>query len=63
MEMKMNKQTVPIKRPYQRCTRCVMDTTDSKITFDENGVWFSSLNEKNNPAHQAGFRLIRQGFV
>ena len=27
-----------IKRPYQRCSRCVMDTTDSKITFDENGV-------------------------
>ncbi len=26
------------KRPYQRCTRCVMDTTDSAITFDENGV-------------------------
>ena len=26
------------KRPYQRCVRCVMDTTDSKITFDENGV-------------------------
>lgn len=26
------------KRNYQRCTRCVMDTTDSKITFDENGV-------------------------
>ncbi len=25
-------------RAYQRCTRCVMDTTDSKITFDENGV-------------------------
>lgn len=25
-------------RLYQRCTRCVMDTTDSKITFDENGV-------------------------
>lgn len=25
-------------RPYQRCTRCVMDTTDSAITFDENGV-------------------------
>lgn len=25
-------------RTYQRCTRCVMDTTDSKITFDENGV-------------------------
>lgn len=25
-------------KPYQRCTRCVMDTTDSKIKFDENGV-------------------------
>ena len=25
-------------RPYQRCARCVMDTTDSKITFDEQGV-------------------------
>lgn len=25
-------------RKYQQCTRCVMDTTDSKITFDENGV-------------------------
>ena len=29
---------MPIKREYQRCTNCVMDTTDSKITFDENGV-------------------------
>ena len=26
------------KRKYQICTSCVMDTTDSKITFDENGV-------------------------
>ena len=25
-------------REYQRCTRCVMDTTDSKISFDENGL-------------------------
>lgn len=25
-------------RTYQQCTHCVMDTTDSKITFDENGV-------------------------
>ena len=23
---------------YQMCTRCVMDTTDPKITFDENGI-------------------------
>ncbi|PWM75805.1 MAG: LPS biosynthesis protein [Bacillota bacterium] len=26
------------KREFQRCTNCVMDTTDSAITFDENGV-------------------------
>lgn len=25
-------------RPYQRCTNCVMDTSDSAITFDEDGV-------------------------
>src|SRR5690606_12688192 len=25
-------------RPYQICTNCVMDTTDSAITFDEKGV-------------------------
>ena len=24
-----------IKREYQRCTQCVMDTTDSMIEFDE----------------------------
>lgn len=26
-----------IKRKYQQCTCCVMDTTDSQIVFDENG--------------------------
>jgi N-acetyl sugar amidotransferase len=26
------------KRAYQICSRCVMDTTDSKIVFDEQGV-------------------------
>ena len=25
-------------REYQVCTNCVMDTTDSKITFDDKGV-------------------------
>ena len=25
-------------RPYQICTNCIMDTSDSKIVFDENGV-------------------------
>lgn len=26
------------QRPYQQCTRCVMDTTASDITFDEKGI-------------------------
>lgn len=26
------------ERPFQRCANCVMDTTDSAITFDEHGV-------------------------
>jgi len=26
------------KREFKRCSNCVMDTTDSKITFDEKGV-------------------------
>lgn len=37
-------------RPYQRCTRCVMDTTDSKITFDENGVCDHCRNFDKNIA-------------
>ena len=27
-----------LKRNYQICSRCIMDTTDSKISFDTNGV-------------------------
>lgn len=27
-----------MNRPYQICTNCVMDTTDSKIVFDDHGV-------------------------
>ena len=27
-----------MEREYQMCTRCVMDTTDPDIYFDENGV-------------------------
>jgi len=29
---------VKMKRKYQICTNCVMDTSDSRIQFDENGV-------------------------
>lgn len=27
-----------LKRPYQQCTRCVMDTSDALIQFDDEGV-------------------------
>lgn len=32
------------KREFQRCSRCVMDTTDSKIVFDERGVCDHCIN-------------------
>lgn len=32
------KPNINEERPYQQCTRCVMDTTASDITFDEHGV-------------------------
>ncbi len=35
---------------YQRCTRCVMDTTDSKITFDSKGVCDHCRNFDKNIA-------------
>lgn len=39
-------------RPYQQCVRCVMDTTDLEITFDESGVCnhcrdFDAVKSKN----------------
>lgn len=37
-----------IIREYQRCTHCVMDTSDSKITFDENGVCDHCRNFEKN---------------
>ena len=35
-------------REFQRCTQCVMDTTDSKIQFDENGVCDHCRNFEKN---------------
>ena len=33
-----------VERPYQRCTRTIMDTTDPDIWFDDNGVSSHALN-------------------
>lgn len=35
-------------REYQRCTQCVMDTTDSKIVFDKDGVCDHCRNFEKN---------------
>jgi N-acetyl sugar amidotransferase len=35
-------------RPYQICTNCVMDTTDTQIVFDEKGVCDHCHNYYNN---------------
>jgi N-acetyl sugar amidotransferase len=35
-------------RKFQICTRCVMDTTDSKIVFDENGICDHCLDFEQN---------------
>ena len=34
----------PGEEGYQRCSRCVMDTTDPGISFDENGVCDHCIN-------------------
>ena len=44
----MSKYLSNIKREYQRCTNCVMDTTDSKIVFDEHGVCDFCSDYNNN---------------
>lgn len=52
----MKRYLLENKRDFQRCTCCVMDTTDSKIVFDKDGVCDYCLDfEKNikpywNPA-------------
>ena len=35
-------------RNFQRCTNCIMDTTDSKIVFDQNGVCDFCNDYKDN---------------
>ena len=42
-------------KEYQVCTRCVMDTTDPGVTFDENGVCSSCARYEEVKA-QRGYR-------
>ena len=49
---------------YQLCTRCVMDTTDPEITFDEDGICnhcrqFESVTKKNWFPNEEGARKLQ----
>jgi len=43
-EPRTQQQTIRERRPYRVCSRCVMDTSDSSLTFDEAGVCEYCLN-------------------
>lgn len=53
-----------MKRPYQICTNCIMDTSDSKITFDERGCcdycqnYYANLLPNWHP-NETGEAMIR----
>jgi len=49
-------------REYQICNRCIMDTTDSKIIFDENGVCdhCRTFEEKIKPNWDVGDKGLSQ---
>lgn len=44
----MQHTTALPQREYQICNRCVMDTTDSQITFDERGYCSQCINVEKN---------------
>lgn len=53
-----------VSRPYRVCTNCVMDTTDSAITFDERGVCdhcngFYSNIQPNWDTGEVGWKQIQ----
>ena len=47
-------------RKYQICSRCVMDTTDKSIIFDENGICDHCLNFKNKIEKKIGKKLLKK---
>ncbi|GGD02603.1 N-acetyl sugar amidotransferase [Pyruvatibacter mobilis] len=52
-------------RPYQVCTRCIMDTTDAEITFDEHGVcnhcqYFETGLKPNWFPNDQGKKMLRE---
>ena len=53
------------KKEYQLCTSCVMDTTDSKITFDKYGIcdhchtFYQNIQPKWHPDEQGWQEIVK----
>ncbi len=59
-------QATPSKRPYAICSNCIMDTSDSNITFDERGRcdycnnYFTNILPNWHPNEQGEQDILRQ---
>ncbi len=64
-------RSLPVSQPtkgntsYQRCTRCVMDSTDPNISFDEHGVcshcrWYDQAAPFNWMPNDEGYIRLQQ---
>lgn len=59
-------QSTPSKRPYAICSNCIMDTSDSNITFDERGRcdycnnYFTNILPNWHPNEQGEQDIMRQ---
>ena len=59
-------QATPSKRPYAICSNCIMDTSDSNITFDERGRcdycnnYFTNILPNWHPNEQGERDIMRQ---
>ena len=62
--MKSNEQNFSLKKDYQICTNCIMDTSDPQITFDEKGVcdycrnYYSEILPNWHPDEQGKAELM-----
>ena len=53
-----------IKNKYQICTKTIIDTTDSKVIFDKNGVSDYYHNfKKNIDGHTSPYKKTQSSFL
>jgi N-acetyl sugar amidotransferase len=51
------------KTNFKQCTRCLMDTSDSDITFDKNGVCNHCINYDENISIRTNNNQLNSGFA